>query len=446
MQTRRDHVQAYQFAVGRLATALVSGDPGRGESPTRRASLGTFFGVGVVILLCVGFGVYGLVAPAADHSWRASGAYIVEKETGNRYLYVDGVLRPVRNYASVRLFAPSPAAHDVSRKDLEGIPHGPAVGIPGAPDEVPTPAGILGNSWTRCLRPQFAGGQSVDFSPAGRTTAVPEDRQALLAAADGTRYLLWKGAKYRVPDQSTLVALGLDTDRQTTAPADWLAAVPDGVALKAIRPAGQGGPAGTVAGHPVTVGQLFSTDTAAGERHYYVMTQHGVARTNATEYALLSAEPHAPAPMSVPSSALAAVRLADDPGMAGTLPDVAGAPAVSTDGQAVCLAQRVDGSALDTRVVLERGEAATGSRAVLVPPGHGLLVSSREEALRKATRPRTYLVTDDGTAYPLAGDDVTAALGLSGLVSLLSDDVISLLPAGPVLAMPGSTGGGGAGV
>lgn len=444
MQTRRDHVQAYQFAVGRLATALVSGDPGRGDSPTRRASLGTFFGVGIVILLCVGFGVYGLIAPAPDHSWRASGAYIVEKETGNRYLYVDGELRPVRNYSSVLLLARNPTAHTVSRQDLEGIPHGTAVGIPGAPDEVPAPSQVIGDAWTRCLRPQFAGGQSIDFSPAGRTTAFPADRQALLVAADGTRYLLWKGTKYRVPDQATLVALGLDTDQPTAAPGDWLAAVPTGRALTAVRPAGQGKPAGTVAGHAVTVGQLFTTTTTtAGERHYYVMTRGGVARTNATESALLAAEPHVPPPLQVPSSALAAVRLTDDPEMAGALPDVAGAPAVSADGQTVCLAQHVDGSALGTQVVLERGDAATGSRAVLVPPGHGLVVSSREETLRKATHPRTYLVTDDGTAYRLASDDVTAALGLSGLVSLLPDDMIALLPTGPLLTMPGSTSAGG---
>jgi type VII secretion protein EccB len=443
MQTRRDHVQAYQFAVGRLATALVSGDPGRGDSPTRRASLGTFFGVGIVVLLCLGFGVYGLISPAPDHSWRASGAYIVEKGTGNRYLYVDGVLRPARNYSSVLLLARDHTAHTVSRGDLDGIPHGAAVGIPGAPDEVPAPAQVLGGSWTRCLRPRFPGGQSVDFSPAAATTAYPDDRQALLAGADGARYLLWQGVKYRVPDQATLVALGLDTDRPTPAPAAWLAAVPTGRALTAVRPAGLGKPAGTVDGRAVTVGQLFTTTTTAGERHYYVMTEAGVARTTATEAALLAAQPHVPQPMSVRAAALAAVRLADDPVMAGALPDVAGAPAVSADGQAVCLAQHIDGAALDTRIVLERGAAASGARPVVVPPGHGLVVRSREDALHKVTHPRTYLVTDDGSAYRLADDDVTAALGLSGLVSMLPDEVIALLPTGPTLTMPGSTGGGG---
>ncbi|WP_435132474.1 type VII secretion protein EccB [Actinacidiphila sp. bgisy144] len=458
MQTRRDHVQAYQFAVGRLATALVSGDPGRGDSPTRRASLGTFFGVGIVLLLCVGFGVYGLIAPAPDHSWRASGAYIVEKETGNRYLYVGGVLRPVRNYASVLLLAGHATAHTVSQQDLSGIPHGTAVGIPGAPDEVPAPAEVLGNTWTRCLRPELNGGQSLDLSPAGHTTAVPAGRQALLAGPDGTRYLLWKGTKYPVPGQATLLALGLDTDRQTAAPADWLAAVPTGRALTAIRPAGLGEPAGKVAGHTVTVGQLFTTGTAAGGAadtssdptgsagHYYVMTRDGVARTTATESALLAAQPHIPAPLQVPASALAAVKIADDPAMAGALPDVAGAPAVAGTGQAVCLAQQVDGRTLDSQVVLETGAAATGSRAVVVPPGHGVVAASREEVLKKATHPRTFLITDDGTAYRLANDDTTAALGLSGLVSVLPDDLLALLPTGPELTKPGTSGTGGSGV
>lgn len=143
MQTRRDHVQAYQFAMGRLASALVSGDPGRGDSPTRRSALGSVFGVALVVLLCAGFGVYGLVSPVAKDDWRKDGAVVLEKETGNRYVYANGALRPTRNQASALLIAGRRAAPEsVSAKDLAGVPHGAPVGIPGAPDTVPAPSAL----------------------------------------------------------------------------------------------------------------------------------------------------------------------------------------------------------------------------------------------------------------------------------------------------------------
>ncbi|MEU6194224.1 type VII secretion protein EccB [Streptomyces sp. NPDC047061] len=159
MQTRRDHVQAYQFAMGRLSSALVSGDPGRGDSPTRRSALGSVFGVGVAVLLCAGFGVYGLISPVAKDDWRKDGAIVLEEDTGNRYVYANGELRPVRNYASALLIAGERGAPEtVSAKSLAGVPHGTPVGIQGAPDTVPATSALATGAWARCLPGQGADG------------------------------------------------------------------------------------------------------------------------------------------------------------------------------------------------------------------------------------------------------------------------------------------------
>lgn len=147
MQTRRDHMQAYQFAMGRLATALVTGDPGRGDSPTKRAALGSFFGAGLVVLLSLGFLVYGKLSPVTTAAWREPGSIVVEKETGTRYLFLDGRLRPVRNYASALLLTGKGAAvRTVAAKALSDVPHGAPIGIDGAPDSLPTPATLLAGS------------------------------------------------------------------------------------------------------------------------------------------------------------------------------------------------------------------------------------------------------------------------------------------------------------
>jgi len=46
----------------------------------------------IAVLLCGGFAVYGLINPGGATEWKQPGSIIVEKETGNRYLYLGGVV------------------------------------------------------------------------------------------------------------------------------------------------------------------------------------------------------------------------------------------------------------------------------------------------------------------------------------------------------------------
>ncbi|MER8184563.1 type VII secretion protein EccB [Kitasatospora sp. NPDC094015] len=445
MQTRRDHVQAYQFAMGRLATALVSGDPGRGESPTRRAALGTFLGAGVTALLCAGSGVYGLISPVPSAAWRTPGAIVLERQTGNRYLLLDGELRPVRNRASALLLAGSTAPMETAdRAALAGAPHGAPIGIPGAPDTVPTGTGLLTGGWTRCLRPDLATGQSVDFAPQGRTTPVPADRQALLAGPDGKRYLLFGGVRYPVPSDSVLIALGLDGEQAVPARPSWLAALPQGAPLAAPTVPDAGAPAGQVAGAAVTVGQLFSTDSGGTDR-YYLMRSDGIAPVNASEAALLAMAPGAPAVRRVGATDMASTPLSTAPPPADRLPDVRDAPPIAAAGQALCLAQTPDGTAVRSRVVLEGGAAATGTRPVLVPADSGVYAVDQTQLAAQALAPRSYLIDDQGTAYPLGEGSAAAQLGLAGRPRTpVPGDLLAELPQGPVLdvAAARATAGG----
>ncbi|MFD8542569.1 type VII secretion protein EccB [Streptomyces sp. NPDC059649] len=434
MQTRRDHLQAYQFAMDRLATALVSGDPGRGESPTKRAALSTFFGAGIVLLLCAGFAIYGKLSPVTNDAWRRPGSVLVEKETGNRYLYLRGALRPVRNYASALLLTRSRGRQvvTVSATALAKVPHGSPVGIADAPDTVPSAAALLSGTWTRCLRPDLDGGLAVTFGPGKAVSSFPAGRHALTAAPDGTLYLLWGGTKYRVPSKATLIALGLDGDRPLAAPAAWLASVPTGAPLSAADIAGAGKPAGRVAGKPVTVGQLFTT-SAAGTTRSYVMTRGGVASLSPTESALLAAKPGAAAPREVSATDIAAAPVSTDQSLTHRLPDVLDAPAVHRDGQAVCLREEAHGTKLTSAVVIQRGPAATGSRTVLVPPSHGVLAVDRDQLLARAANPQSYLVTDRGIAYRLADSKAAGALGLGGSPTAVPKSLLAALPHGPAL-------------
>lgn len=443
MQTRRDHVQAYQFAMGRLSSALVSGEPGRGDSPTRRSSLGSVFGAGLVVLLCAGFGVYGLISPVAKDDWRKDGTIVLEKDTGNRYVYANGELRPVRNYASALLIAGGRTTPEtVPAKSLAGVPHGTPVGIQGAPDTVPDTSALVTGAWARCLPAAGTGttsggtrsgrgrpsghGQSLVFGSAAARTALAADRQVLLSGPKGARYLLVHGVKYPVPGASTLVALGMDTQSALPATADWLAALPTGAALVAPVPAGAGRAAGQVAGQSTRVGQVFRTGAGATD-HYYVMRADGLALLNATEYALLAARPGAPAPRRVGQPDVAAVPVSADRGTTDRLPDLTGVRALSSG--TVCLTELAGGRSLVT-------VGMPGAGGTVLPAGGGVLAVPEDGSGQ-------YLITEQGWKYRIADADAARALGFAAARRRLTlpADVLALVPDGPVLSRAAATKG-----
>jgi hypothetical protein len=100
VQSRRDQAQAYGFVTRRLSAAVIGADPDGTDQPMRRLGRAAFLGVMVAVLAVAGVTVYGYVRPGHDTDWQRGGVLIVERDTSTRYLYSDGVLHPVLNYAS----------------------------------------------------------------------------------------------------------------------------------------------------------------------------------------------------------------------------------------------------------------------------------------------------------------------------------------------------------
>jgi len=96
MQSKRDQVQAHSFAIGRLTSGMLLADPDAPESPQGRTNRGVVIGVVIAVLVSAGSFVLGLLKPGTKDSWREAGTLVVNKDTGSRYLYLDGRLRPVR--------------------------------------------------------------------------------------------------------------------------------------------------------------------------------------------------------------------------------------------------------------------------------------------------------------------------------------------------------------
>lgn len=438
MQTQRDHVQAYRFAVNRLLRSITGGDPGPGDGPLRRANLGAMFGAMLAVLLCGVAVLYGLLNPD-QNNWRTAGAIVVEKESGTRFVYLSGELHPTANYASTMLIAGGGTAtvHYVARSALAGTPHGAMVGIPGAPDALPVPATLLPGEWAWCLRPTAA--PLLDLAPAGRTTPMsPTVRVYVTDGADpgNPGYLLWDGKKYPLGGPLARLALGLGDRDPLPAPPAWLATLPSGATLVAatIPDAGATGP--TVGGTASTVGTLFQT-SAAGSIGYYVVRRDGLAPVSRTESALLAAAPGGRPPVTVSPGAIAAAPSSSDKSLLHRLPDVLSGESFAPLGTVLCVRQSSPGSAGaasgggSAAVVTASGGSVAGSAGVLVPTGRGMLATTPTVAGGKQTR---YLITDAGRKYPLA-DGAGEALGYSSTsFVVIPDTILRLIPTGVTLS------------
>ncbi|WP_320773022.1 type VII secretion protein EccB [Streptomyces sp. CRN 30] len=435
MQSRRDHVHAYQFATGRLAAALVTGEPAPGDPPARRSVVGAVIGVVLAVLVCAGFGVYGLIRPGGNTAWAKPGAIVVEKETGTRFLHLDGVLHPVANYSSALLGAAgSPAGtkvYTVSRNSLKGSPRGAEVGITGAPDSVPAAASLLTGEWSRCLTPGRGTGETPDFAPSGGRTA--DERRILVTDADGTPYLLWNGHRHRIDGRSALVALELDGQDPLTAPGAWLAALPAGPAVAAASVPGRGDPGPRIGGRSTEIGQVFTTAAdGTGPAQYYVLRADGLAPVSRTEYQLLAASGQG-AGRQVTRADVAAAPGSDDRGLLHRLPDFLSGPVARPgDDATVCLRQHTEGSTVHTSLTWEKPPATDA-----VPVGTGLLLTPLP--LPSSGTGTAYLVTELGVKYPLSESGDLSALGYSGgQVRPVPPAVLDLLPTGPTLSRRGA--------
>ncbi|MGY1495159.1 type VII secretion protein EccB [Streptomyces sp. QTS52] len=443
MQTKRDHLHAYRFATGRLSAALVGGDPGTGEAPLRRASLGVVFGVVIGVLLCGGAAVFGLISPGGNSAWRKADSIVVEEETGTRYLFLGGRLRPTANYASALLALEGHAkVVSVSRNSLAGVPHGAPVGITGAPDSLPRTDDLLPGRWTWCATRGTAG--ALTLGPGAPGTALPADTRVLLAAPGGKRYVLWHNTRYPVSDRSVVVALGLDVRPAVSVSTQWLAQLPTGGTLSAAHVAGAGGAAPAVGGQDGRIGDLFHS-AAGGVEQTYLLRADGLAPVSVTEAALLAARPGGQAPRELDTAAVSAAPASKDRSLLDRLPDLmASGTAYDPTNRPLCLRQWASGTAVHSTVVTGTAPDATTAAAttttVTMPGGSGMLAAPLPQASDNGEG-ELYLITDQGVRYRVADDKAVSALGYDDApVRRLPRDVLALLPGGPVLDTLTATG------
>ena len=463
MQTRKTRLQAYRYGARRSVAALLNADPDGPEAPLRSLTGGVLLGALVAVLVVVVATVYGLMRPGGATAWRDGSGLIVEKESGTRYVYVGGALHPVLNVASARLILGQPAltVRSVSRDSLGATPRGLPVGIPGAPEALPAASALVGAAWTICAEPARSSTGAVATStrtylgarPAG-LTSVPADSGLLVGTGDGTTYLLWNGARLRIGSTAVLPALGWSGSQVLTVGAAWLNSVPAGPDLATPVVAGLGSPGPALDGQPALVGTVFSVSNVDTANQFYLLQADGLAPVTAVQAALLLGDPATRA--AYPGGSVAPVPL--NPATVATTPRSAapapvGFPArkpplldASAQDTAVCavdpdpaaagpvqlLTRRQQPAGLDDAAPVDPVTGIPVADAVVVPPADGAVVRSLPApGVNTGT---VYLVTDQGTKYPLASAQVLGPLGYPGVVpAVVPAGLLASLPTGPTL-------------
>ncbi|MFF3497937.1 type VII secretion protein EccB [Streptomyces sp. NPDC003247] len=470
MQSRRDQVQAYSFTVGRLTSSMLAADPDALDTPMSRTRRGAVVGFFIGVLLCVGFTVVGLLFPRDSDAWRQPGVLIVEKETGARYLYGDGVLRPVVNYASAKLVTGEDGTvRQVSRATLADVPRGTPIGIPGAPDSLPAADQLTDSAWQVCATSRAAGDGTreptttlgVGTAPSGGQD-LGADEALLVTARDGGRstdYLLWRGTRLRLDTaHGALPSLGYGTTEPLAVGEAFLAAVPAGPDLSPPEVAGRGAKGPVLGGRQSRVGQYFVVRTPGAAEQYYLLDRAGLVPLTLTELQLLRGDPRTREKAYAGREATAVVLQPDEAaqhlaGDAGTATDADTLPTrppralAPRTGTVPCLKVTPDGAtprqtfvrvpaayATGVPVVARQGVAAgcPAPDRIGVRPGSGVL--AMPTAAGTGTSGARYLVTGDGIKYPLSAATVAGQLSYADTdVVRLPPALLRLLPTGPIL-------------
>jgi type VII secretion protein EccB len=470
MQSRRDQVQAHLFVMGRITSGMLRADPDAPESPQGRTNRGAIAGIVVAVLLCAAAFIWGLISPGRSNSWRDSQSLIVDQDTGASYLYVDGRLRPVRNYASARLIGGTKmTTRKVRSKSLAGAPHGQPIGIVGAPDALPAPADLSRDPWAVCSGGGPGSAATSTTLAVGASTAGDAPLTAgegmLVTGPDSSVYLVWQGSRLRVNQKSgALSALGYAGRNASPVSAAFLDALPAGPDLTAPAVPGMGTAGPPLDGHATRIGQVFRVGVIGTEPHYYQLRQNGLAEISVTVADLLLGDPdvrrlayggRTATATALPADVLNTHLAPPDrtASSAGALPETP--PRLVNRGalQSTCVRVAPGDAGPRVSVMLANpatlgmvAQAPTSAACVPVdrittPPGGGVLV--RALAADGGTGAATvYLVTDTGTKYrvPTSGD--LAALGYSvGEAVALPSTLLAMVPAGPDLSSAAAASG-----
>ncbi|PXY32211.1 type VII secretion protein EccB [Prauserella muralis] len=317
--TTKSQVQAYQFVLRRMQSALVRKDSVMLHDPMRTHSRATIVGVVLSALAMLGFVIFGFFKPAPK---APDSGIVIGEQSGSVYVVAGNPkkLIPTFNLASARLMLMAQqgggeggAAQQqggavqavepevVPDEQLKDIPRGRLQGIPNGPELLPNQDQLISTDWAVCdeivmdetvpdeLARQNATTETTVF--AGNTnlgSQLSQEQALLVTADDGKTYLVYRQgpepedgsanavrAEVDLSDEAVRQALELDPSDARHISTGLLNAIPAVGELKAPEIEGAGSATSGFNIDALPVGSVFRIPRTEGS-DYYVVSRSGV--------------------------------------------------------------------------------------------------------------------------------------------------------------------------
>ena len=442
-------MSGWRFLLRRVEHAIVRRDTHMFDDPLQFYSRAVVLGLVIAMLTCAGCALLAYFKPLGT---RGGDTLLVDRTTNQLYVVLPGTarLRPVYNLTSARLVLGRPDTPSaVKSEELDGMPKGLPIGIPGAPYATPV-ARVPASTWTVCDTVT----KSASVAPALETAVLvgppPTDAssgpliagQGMLVSYRDADWLVTDTGRHAIDlaDRAVTSAVGIPVAARSVPMSRALFdALPDAGPFTLPQPSGSGS-ANTV-GLPVdlVVGSVFDTVTDSGDQQYVVLAD-GIAKVSGpTAAALRAADSHGlVSPPTVESSVVAKIaeRVFDSP-LPATPLDVQ----LRADRPTLCWSWRRDaGDHGPTTTVLTGRHlpvaAAMGAGTDQIDGDATVFVTGGQYVRLQSPDPRygesLYYVDPQGVRYGLPDQRTADALGLTSPVTA-PWQVLGLLVDGPVL-------------
>lgn len=449
--TTKVQVSGWRFLLRRVEHAIVRRDTRMFDDPLQFYSRAVSLGIVIAVLICLGAALLAYFKPLGK---RGGDTLLVDRSTNQLYVVMPntGQLRPVYNLTSARLVlgnAGMPNA--VKSEELDRMPKGQPIGIPGAPYATPV-ARVPESTWTLCdtvTKPESVAptvATSVIVLPLAIDGSVGPmtPGQAMLVSFQDKDWLVTNTGRHAIDlsDRAVTSAVGIPVTARSTPISEGLYnALPN--AGPWILPQIPAGGAPNTLGLPanLVIGSVFQTVTDSGSQQYVVLPD-GVAKVNDTTAAALRASNSYGliSPPSVESSIVAKIT---EQVFTSPLPDAPLNVLLREDAPTLCWSwEREPGDqSPKTSVVTGRHlpiaaaamntgiDQIGGDSTVYIAGGQYIQLQSPDPRYGESL----YYVDPQGVRYGIPNQNTATELGLSSPATA-PWEVVSLLVDGPVLS------------
>lgn len=449
--TTKVQVSGWRFLLRRVEHAIVRRDTRMFDDPLQFYSRAVSLGIVIAVLVCLGAALLAYFKPLGK---RGGDNLLVDRTTNQLYVVMPstGQLRPVYNLTSARLVLGNAGTPNAVKSDeLNRMPKGQPIGIPGAPYATPV-SSVAESTWTLCdtvTKPESVTptvDSSVIVLPLVVDGSVGPMRpdQGVLVSYGGKDWLVTDTGRHAIDlsDRAVTSAVGIPVTARATPISEGLFnALPNAGPWQLPQVPAAGAPNTVGLPENLVIGSVFQTVTDSDEQKYVVLPD-GVAKVNDTTAAALRATNSYGliSPPSVESSNVA--KIAEEV-YSSPLPDEALKIQLREDAPTLCWSwEREPGDQSPKTTVISgrhlpisAGAMNTGidqiggDSTVYVNGGQYIRLQSPDPRYGESL----YYIDPQGVRYGLPDEETAKVLGLSA-PRTAPWQVVGLLVDGPVLS------------